>query len=227
RLQHIAGFEHKNLPRQDRHFLARFGVAADPLVLGAHLEGAERGQLDVRALHQGVGDQFKHPLDQFGRLGPGQSHRAVNRIRQIGPRYRLLRHSHPQISPYDRFPRRTAWKIANISTVGATRTSRAPSRGTLPERRRGAVFTPRSAPGLSAPQDTNALKRLRSMSLDYQRISEAPQVKPPPMASIMTRSPCLIRPSATATLSASGTEAAEVLAWRSTVVTTFSGGRPN
>src|SRR6185369_16733135 len=32
----------------------------------------------------------------------------------------------------------------------------------------------------------------------YQRIREAPQVKPPPIASIMTRSPRLMRPSVTA-----------------------------
>ena len=58
----------------------------------------------------------------------------------------------------------------------------------------------------------------------YQRSSTAPQVKPPPIASSSTRSPFLMRPSATATESASGTEAADVLPCRSTVVTTFSLG---
>src|SRR5690606_38758424 len=32
-LQHIGGFEHKNLPGQDRHFLAGLGIAPDALVL--------------------------------------------------------------------------------------------------------------------------------------------------------------------------------------------------
>ena len=47
---------------------------------------------------------------------------------------------------------------------------------------------------------------------DHIRTRLAPQVKPPPIASNITRSPCLIRPSRTATSNASGTEAAEVLA---------------
>ena len=45
----------------------------------------------------------------------------------------------------------------------------------------------------------------------YQRISTAPQVKPPPIASSITKSPLRMRPSFTATSSASGTDAAEVL----------------
>ncbi len=47
------------------------------------------------------------------------------------------------------------------------------------------------------------------------------------MASSMTRSPRLMRPSATAAVSASGIEAAEVLPCWSTVVTTFSGAMPS
>src|SRR5215813_2444137 len=45
----------------------------------------------------------------------------------------------------------------------------------------------------------------------YHRTSVAPQVKPPPMASSSTRSPRLMRRSATASASASGIEAADVL----------------
>ena len=41
----------------------------------------------------------------------------------------------------------------------------------------------------------------------YQRSRAAPQVRPPPIASSSTRSPRLMRPSLTATSSASGTEA--------------------
>ena len=50
---------------------------------------------------------------------------------------------------------------------------------------------------------------------------------PPPMASSMTRSPRLMRPSATAAVSANGIDAAEVLPCLSTVVTTFSGAIPS
>src|SRR5450432_438076 len=61
----------------------------------------------------------------------------------------------------------------------------------------------------------------------HHRINTAPQVKPPPIASIITRSPFLIRPSREATSRASGIEAAEVLPCNSTVFTTFSGARPS
>src|SRR5580700_10779542 len=61
----------------------------------------------------------------------------------------------------------------------------------------------------------------------YQRTSAAPQVKPPPMASSSRRSPRLMRRSATASASASGIEAAEVLPWRSTVTTILPGGMPS
>ncbi len=57
--------------------------------------------------------------------------------------------------------------------------------------------------------------------------SADPQVRPPPSASSSTRSPARMRPSCRASASASGTEAAEVLAWRSTVTTTRSGGSPS
>jgi hypothetical protein len=45
----------------------------------------------------------------------------------------------------------------------------------------------------------------------YSLASTAPQVKPPPMASIRTRFPGFIRPSRTPASKASGIEAAEVL----------------
>src|SRR5437763_2740284 len=61
----------------------------------------------------------------------------------------------------------------------------------------------------------------------HQRTSADAQVKPPPIASSMTRSPRLIRPSATAAVSASGIEAAEVLPCLATVVITLCGGMPN
>ncbi len=81
-------------------------------------------------------------------------------------------------------------------------------------------------------------QRLRTLSGKYKRefhVLEtdqnlrrtAPQVKPPPTPSSIKVSPRLMRPSRTAASSASGIEAAEVLPWRSTVVMTFSIGRPS
>ena len=61
----------------------------------------------------------------------------------------------------------------------------------------------------------------------YQRISAAPQVSPPPMASSSTRSPALDAAVADRRPSASGTEAAEVLPCSATVEITFSGGMPS
>ncbi len=51
----------------------------------------------------------------------------------------------------------------------------------------------------------------RSVRRHYQRSSTEPQVKPPPMASSSTMWPRLMRPSPTASHSANGMEAAEVL----------------
>ena len=55
----------------------------------------------------------------------------------------------------------------------------------------------------------------------------SPQVIPPPMASNRSRSPRLTRPSCTASVRASGIDAAEVFAWRSTVTMTRSTSRPS
>src|SRR3977135_3029165 len=57
----------------------------------------------------------------------------------------------------------------------------------------------------------------------YQRSRAEPQANPPPMASSSSKSPFLTRPSCTATHSASGIDAAEVLPCKSTVSTTFCG----
>src|SRR4029077_5681942 len=61
----------------------------------------------------------------------------------------------------------------------------------------------------------------------HHRKSADPQGNPPPMASKRMRLPRLIRRSATASASASGIEAADVLPCRSTVVTTFAGSIPS
>src|SRR6266705_471422 len=77
--------------------------------------------------------------------------------------------------------------------------------------------------------------RLRSLSgkdhgeihLDYISTIDAPQVKPPPTAWSMSLCPGLMRPSRTARSSASGTDAADVLPWRSTVTMSFEGSIPS
>src|SRR4029079_18696361 len=62
----------------------------------------------------------------------------------------------------------------------------------------------------------------------FQYLSAAaPHVNPPHISESTTTSPLWIRPSFTAVSSASGTEAADVLACWSTVTTTFSAGKPN
>src|SRR4029078_1220624 len=72
----------------------------------------------------------------------------------------------------------------------------------------------------------NSTSRRILQTFQYLRAA-APHVNPPPIASRTTRSPRLIRPSLTAVSNASGTEAADVLACRSTVTTTFSGASPS
>ena len=77
--------------------------------------------------------------------------------------------------------------------------------------RRERVITLARNPSISRSwQATFKFVRWRPFTA-YQRTSAEPQVKPPPMASISTRSPGLMRPSWTASASASGIEAAEVL----------------
>src|SRR6185503_12831639 len=71
---------------------------------------------------------------------------------------------------------------------------------------------------LHHPDGLGALARKHDGSghVQYSRSTE-PQVKPPPTPCISTVSPGFTRPSRTATSRASGIEAADVLAWRSTV----------
>src|SRR6185503_11422228 len=68
--------------------------------------------------------------------------------------------------------------------------------------------------------------RLRALSREYQGefhsvASEEPQVKPPPTPCMSTRCPGRMRPARTNSSSASGTDAAEVLPWWSTVTTSL------
>src|SRR5207342_3472530 len=70
---------------------------------------------------------------------------------------------------------------------------------------------------------------LRALSGQNQRefhsvASDEPQVKPPPTPCISTRWPGRMRPPRTYSSSASGTEAAEVLPWWSTVTTSLCAG---
>src|ERR1700733_9294532 len=76
---------------------------------------------------------------------------------------------------------------------------------------------------LGSAQRVNGLREV----WHYHRSSAAPQVKPPPIASSKSKSPRLIRRSATASASASGIEAAEVLPCLSTVLTILVGAMPS
>src|SRR5436853_536281 len=88
--------------------------------------------------------------------------------------------------------------------------------------RRATIFPQHPRECTRLPENGLAMGEAR-----YQRSSVAPQVKPPPIASSRMRSPFLMRPSATATDSASGIDAADVLPCLSTVMTTFSGAMPS
>jgi hypothetical protein len=75
----------------------------------------------------------------------------------------------------------------------------------------GAAFTLPGVQGQKRPK--NAVSGMYSWALApcYQRASTAPQVNPPPIASISTRLPSLTRCSSKAWFKASGIEAADVL----------------
>src|ERR1700747_1054281 len=61
----------------------------------------------------------------------------------------------------------------------------------------------------------------------HQRINADAQVNPPPIASIITKSPRLILPSLHATARASGIDAADVFACKSIVTMTLLGAIPS
>src|SRR3954465_14813421 len=60
----LAGAEGHHAARGDRHFDAGLGVAPDALALVAQDEGAEAGDLDVRALGQRVAHVMQHAFDE-------------------------------------------------------------------------------------------------------------------------------------------------------------------
>src|SRR5665213_79914 len=89
---------------------------------------------------------------------------------------------------------------------------------------RDSVTTLRRVCGDEFPVNVKGIE-LDVQTAAYKRTRPAPQVSPPPIASMRTRSPRLIRPSATATAKASGTEAAEVLPCSAMVEMKRSAGR--
>src|SRR6185312_7887990 len=62
-LQDRRRLEHHDPARRDRNLGPGLGIAADPLALLAHHEGAERGQLHRFALLEAIGDLLEHEFD--------------------------------------------------------------------------------------------------------------------------------------------------------------------
>ena len=86
-------FEHHDPSRRDRHFLARLGVAPDPLAPLAYHERSERGKLHRLTALETIGDLLKHQLDQRRALGSRQAHLPVDRLAQVHTRHRFPSHS--------------------------------------------------------------------------------------------------------------------------------------
>ena len=128
-------------------------------------EGAEGGQLHRLARGQAVADLVEHALDKRRRFGPRQTDLLVDGLAQIGPRHRLPAIAAPSAIEFQQS--RRIYLNRNANQSGRTGSTRVPA---------------------NRPDENPAAD-------PHQRISAAPQVKPPPIASIMTRSPCLMRPS--------------------------------
>src|SRR3954451_10565528 len=62
----LAGAEGHHAARRDRHFDACLRIAADAHTLVAQDEGAEAGDLPVRAVGERVAHGMEHALDQAG-----------------------------------------------------------------------------------------------------------------------------------------------------------------
>src|SRR5689334_14417673 len=95
RLHHLGRTEADHPPGLDGRRLAGLGVAAHAGALGADLEDAEAGELDLLALLQRDGHQLEHALDQLAAILSGEAHFLVNRLAEVSPRYRLALHTRP------------------------------------------------------------------------------------------------------------------------------------
>ena len=163
-----------------------FGIAADALALVAQDERAEAGNLHVLALGQRVAHVVQHALDDARGFGARQAELAMDDIGQVGARQRAV-------------------GVRFLVTRAIPRSAIHFSRPVDGAPRRS-IHVRNGIP----PCRQFDIRRIANV---FQYLSAAaPQVNPPPIASSTTRSPRLIRPSLTAVSSASGTDAADVLA---------------
>ena len=79
--------------RLDGRRLAGLGIAAHARALGADLEDAEAGELDLLALFQGHGHQFEDAFDQLAAILARQAHFLVDRFAEVRPRNRRALHA--------------------------------------------------------------------------------------------------------------------------------------
>src|SRR3954468_16190069 len=87
----LAGAEGHHAARRDWHFDAGLRIAADALTLVAQDEGAEAGDLHVRAVSQRVAHVMEHALDQARAFRARQAQLAVHDVGQIGARQSVPR----------------------------------------------------------------------------------------------------------------------------------------
>src|SRR5688500_15222922 len=91
-LQHVRGLEGHDPPGQDRNLLTSLWVTADALVLAAHLEGGEGGELHGFAAHDRFADFVEHCLDKLSGLRPGKPDLSVYGFGEVGARKCLSPH---------------------------------------------------------------------------------------------------------------------------------------
>jgi len=121
------------------------------------------------------------------------------------------------------FPRRAKTRPFPSKAAGEKRAAGVPSWGTL-----RTVTSRERSQGRSASRRAwgraGEIEAFSASCAHYQRISADAHVSPAPNAPIITRLPSLIRPSLTASSSAKGIDAADVLPYRSIFINTFSMG---
>src|SRR5215831_11153297 len=120
-LQDGGRLEHHDPARRDRDFLAGLGIAADPLALLAHDEGAKGGKLYRLTPFQAVGNFAQDQFDERRRFRAGEAHLLVDRLAQVRSRNGFSRHRQPQSRrPYPaEFTTILAWTGA-VNGPGAT-----------------------------------------------------------------------------------------------------------
>src|SRR3954468_2971029 len=88
----MAGPEHQDPPRQDRHLFPGLGVAPDPLTLLTHGETAEGGNLDHLSPCQSIRNLVENTFHKIGGFVAREADFLIDRLAQLRSCDGVMRH---------------------------------------------------------------------------------------------------------------------------------------